>query len=252
MAAMLGGSMDIAQLGGEAVVNAQTKGANVVIVGSMSNQIILQLASTPNLSKPSDLKGKTVAVTQGGTSAKLALVTALKANGMTEQDVNITYLGDDNATVAALAAHQVDAIVTTRNFVNRAEKQGDKMLIDIAAMNIPFLNGPIAVTRDYLKNHRPETVNFLKGQLEAAHRVKTDKAFSEQVIKKYYKIEDPGILDNAYDEARQFIVPDLHASADAVQAVLDLDDIKGHKPEEFIDTSLIDELNANGFIKSLG
>ena len=49
-----------------------------------------------------------------------------------------------------------------------------------------------------------------------------------------------------------FIVSDLHASAEGVKAVMELADVAGHKPEEFLDTSLIDELNANGFVKSLG
>lgn len=250
-AALVGNSLDVAEGGGEAALAAQVQGADLVIIGGLANTILIQLVSQSNINQPSDLKGKTIAMVQGGTSAEVALTQALAKYGLSRNDVNITYVGDNNAQVAALASKQVDAAAMGSTYVNVGIKQGGKLLIDIAALNIPFINGPILTRRAYLNDHRAEVLDYMKASLEAVHRVKTDKTFTEAVMRKHFSVDDPEVLETSYAEAQKYLVDDLYPSADGVQAVLDLANVKDRKPQEFIDTSIMDELRSNGFVKQI-
>jgi hypothetical protein len=93
-------------------------------------------------------------------------------------------------------------------------------------------------------------LNYLKGYAEGIHRLKTDKAFALEVMKKYFKIDDPEVLDGSYIDASK-VLDDLRLPPSTVQAVLDQKGIKDRKPEEFMDMSLVEELHASGFFKQL-
>ena len=73
-AAMVGGSVDNAEMAGEATVIAQTKGASdLVIVAGYNNYSPFKLISwDPNIKSVTDLKGKTVASSQGGSAGAVA------------------------------------------------------------------------------------------------------------------------------------------------------------------------------------
>jgi ABC-type nitrate/sulfonate/bicarbonate transport system substrate-binding protein len=249
-AAMVGGSLDVAELGGEAVLAAQARGADLVIVGGLADTILVQLVSRPELNRPEDLKGKTIGLVQGGTSAQVGLLQALKRYGITRDDIKITYVGDNSAQLAALAAKQVDAAVMGSTFVNLGIKQGGKLLLDIAALHVPFINGPIVTRRAYLRDHRPEVVNFMKAEIDAVRRVKADKPFTEDVMRKHFKVDNQDVLDNSYEEASKYLVDDLYPKVDGVGAVMDLANLKDRRPEEFVDASVVDELRRTGFVKA--
>jgi NitT/TauT family transport system substrate-binding protein len=60
------------------------------------------------LKSPSDLKGKTIAVTAPGVGTYMNVVSLLEANGMTDKDVDITYLNFADM-LSALASGKIDA-----------------------------------------------------------------------------------------------------------------------------------------------
>jgi len=60
------------------------------------------------LTSPADLKGKTIAVTAPGVGTYMNVVSLLEANGLTDKDVNITYLNFADM-LSALASQKIDA-----------------------------------------------------------------------------------------------------------------------------------------------
>ena len=254
-AAMIGGSVDNAEMAGEATVIAQTKGASdLVIIAGYNNISPFKLLSwDPNIKSVKDLKGKTVASSQGGAADEFILNKVLQMNGMTPQDIKTTYMqGGDPARLAALASHRIDASMSSVPWDQVAVKQGDHIVLDTLPLKIPYPQNTLVTLRSYLKGHRAETMNFLKASAEGIHRFKKDEAFAKQTIKKWIKTDDQDYIDGAWQSFSILMPDDLRLSAEAVQAVLDHDNITGHKPEEFYDMSLVDELNSSGFIKSLG
>jgi ABC-type nitrate/sulfonate/bicarbonate transport system substrate-binding protein len=244
--------MDIAMNSGTGTIDADIKGAaDLVMALGMGDHTAQQVLSTPKLSQPSDLKGKTIAIRQGSPSAQQNLVQALAKFNMTLKDMNVAYLGDYGAMIAALQANQIDAALMTTDSAGIAVKNGDKVLIDVESMHIPTANTPANTRRSFLAQHRPEFTAFAKAEADGIHRLKTDKAYAEQVMSKYLKQDDKQLLDISYDYAVKLTRDDLLLSPEIVQAVIEQAGYTGHQASEFMDMSVPQELNDNGFIKSL-
>src|SRR5581483_8031461 len=132
-------------------------------------------------------------------------------------DMQVAYLGDYGAMIAALQAGQIDAALMTTDSAAIAVKNGDKVLIDVESMHIPTANTPANLRRAFLKDHRPEFTAFAKAEAEGIHRLKTDKAYAQQIMKKYLKMEDPELLDLSYQYAVKLTRDDLLLDRNIVQ-----------------------------------
>ena len=154
-------------------------------------------------------------------------------------------------TTTAVIAHQITAAMHAVPWDRLAVKQGNHIVADTVAMRIPHPQNTLVTTRTYLKGHHAETLNFLKASAAGIYRFKKDEAFAKQVIRNYIKTDDTDYIDGAWEAYSQLMPDDLRISPDAIQAVLDQNNITGHKPDEFYDMSLVEELNSSGFLKRL-
>ena len=75
------------------------------------------------LNSPADLKGKTIAVTAPGVGTYMNIVSLLEANGMSDKDVNITYLNFADM-LSALASKKIDAADMVEPSISQGESQG--------------------------------------------------------------------------------------------------------------------------------
>jgi NitT/TauT family transport system substrate-binding protein len=251
VAAMIGGSLDVGQLGGPGLVNAGMGGADVAMFAGFLNKEDYRLMSDPSIKTLAELKGKTVAITSFGAADDFILRKVLVANNLTpDTDVKIIAAKDTPGQMAALASKQVQAAVFgLPNYVT-AQKQGAAVLLDLSAQKILHQSTGLVATRGWLKAHHSAALKLVQATTEGMQRFKDDKAFAEMVMSKYIKSDDKDVLDAGWQSnAAAFQIPPL-PSADGVQEILD--EVKGgdaHKPQEFIDTSIVQELQASGYFK---
>src|SRR5258705_8132915 len=66
--AVVGGSVDIAQNGYTPALSAAVQGADVVIIGGISNKLPVQLVVKTSITRPDHLKGQNVAISRYGSS----------------------------------------------------------------------------------------------------------------------------------------------------------------------------------------
>ncbi|HEY8692537.1 MAG TPA: ABC transporter substrate-binding protein, partial [Chloroflexota bacterium] len=252
-AAMIGGSVENGEMAAAGTIQAIVKGGDLIIVAGFNNYSPFKLVVDPSKVKTiADLKGKTIATTQGGSADEFTLYKVLSLNGLSRQDVNVTYMtGGDPARLAALQAHRIDASMVSADFGRAAVKQGAVILVDTIPMKITEPQNTLVTTRAYLSGHRPELLSFLKAEAQGIHRYKADKPFALQVMSKYLKTTDQDLLEGSYEAYSQLIPDDMKVLPESIQTVLDQDKIAGHKPQDFFDMSLVDELTASGFLKSL-
>ena len=79
---LVAGTAPIAALGG-ALVEGAIRGAGIAYIASTSNHLIFSIHSRSEITRPEDLKGKTVAVDAKGGSIELATIIGLKHFGLT-------------------------------------------------------------------------------------------------------------------------------------------------------------------------
>jgi hypothetical protein len=87
--------------------------------------------------------------------------------------------------------------------------------------------------------------------------IKTDREQTMKIFAKRMRVEDPETVRSTYEYfAPRFSFPprvNLEGVRDTLQFYAEQNpDFKNRKPEEFLDQSLLDELEKEGFFKKLG
>jgi NitT/TauT family transport system substrate-binding protein len=252
---LVAGTAPIAALGG-ALVEAALHGGGLAYIASTSNNLIFSLYSRPEIARPEDLKGKTVAVDAKGGSIELATIVALKQFGLTVgKDVNAVYLGGPVPQLGALEKGIVDATTLSAPTTLRAKAMGLKELINIGALKLNYIHTAIGVNRSFAKNN-PEIIDaFLKAYIHGLKITREEPEVTQKAIAKYTAINDPEALKVTYETflpAFQQRVP--YVSRESVQAVLNFStspEAKAQRAEDFIDHSFLEKIEASSFVKKL-
>jgi len=201
-----------------------------------------------------------VGISRFGSSSEFIARYALQKIGLTPvKDVTIVQIGSPLSRQAAMDTGKVQATVYTAIHTFTAEKKGFNVLADLAALGLPYQNAAVVTTRK-LTREKPEIVSrFVRSQLEAVHLLKTDRENGIKVLAKYMQgLSDREVLAKAYDRAvaEDMLPRKQYPSLEGIKTVLDsLSEqnprIKTVKPEIFVDSKFIQELDANGFIDGL-
>jgi ABC-type nitrate/sulfonate/bicarbonate transport system substrate-binding protein len=252
------GYVDFTVTGAPLPMRAAVEGADLTLAASSIDKFIYKLIVEPGIAKPADLKGKIIGITTFGSLPDVAIRLVLRKWGMNpDTDVKLIQVGRMNDMVIALSSKKIDAGVISDPTSFQAEKLGMKRLMDMADEDVEFANVAVAVSRAYAKAQREVTVRFLKAYVEGTRRFMTDKEFGMRTLSKYTGSRDPEILGKTYDLfAAKYIkrIPTL--SLRGVEATLAMiadrtPKAKNRKAEEFMDTSLMAELDNTGFLKGV-
>jgi taurine transport system substrate-binding protein len=136
IAALLTGSLDIAELGSSAAVSLLSKGAPVRIIMVSDNEIStegLVVKTSAGIAGLADLKGKTIGVTAGSTS-DYALRATLKTAGINASDVKFLTVPPP-AMGAAWKRGDIDAAYTWDPFLHQLEADQGKVLDTIGGLS---------------------------------------------------------------------------------------------------------------------
>ncbi len=131
LGALQSGEEDVVFAGGDEMLQGRATGIDVVNWATMYQQYPVKLIvpESSDIKIPSDLKGKKVGLPGPYGENYFALLAMFNAYGLTENDVDIQYVGYTQA--AALAAGEVDAIIGYSNsdLVNIAGSLGADMRV---------------------------------------------------------------------------------------------------------------------------
>ncbi|MBI4524280.1 MAG: ABC transporter substrate-binding protein [Deltaproteobacteria bacterium] len=255
--ATVAGSVKIAVTAGPEVVNARVGGSDMAIILGYMNTLPYSIVTSKNVTKFEQLKGKSAAISRFGTTSDLAMRYALEKNGLApNKDVTIVQLGDQTTRFAGLTGGSVHATVISPPFDITARKLGYNILADMADLGLPYQHETVATTERFLKE-RPETARkFVRGFLAGIHLWMTDEKRTKEILAKRLKINDPEILAETYAAYKKLTEKKPYPTLKGIE--FQIEDVakknpkaKGMKPEEFINITLLKELDQNGFIDSL-
>jgi NitT/TauT family transport system substrate-binding protein len=254
--AVLAGEFPVALAGGT-VVNATLAGGDIVIFGGLVNVPSFYVYVHPSIKRAEDLKGKAIGITTYGSSTDFSIRYLIKKWGMEpDRDIKVLQMGGQPQIVAALVGGGVQGGVLSSPANYRATKAGFQLLVDFKQVGLDYPTVSLVSTRSFIKKD-PQTVRrFLMAYSEGTERLYRDKEFTMKVIGKYTKTEDREALESAYAFATTFIERPPHLPYKAVETILaqiaEKDPkAKTARAEDFIDANFYNELEKNGFFKSI-
>ena len=248
--ALLGGSIQLTQTAASSAVLGAVRGAPVVIVATLENKLPMQLISRPEIKEPHQLRGKTIGINRFGGSNDAAVLMAVKAWKMDPKDITMLQTGGTSARMAALLSKKVDATVQSYPEIFEARKLGMNVLADIGDFGF-YTNTSNIVTRSYLQQNRLAVKGFIKGQIEGMHYVKTNKEGSLKILKKYLQVTDLEAVEGTYEFFAKRLPRSPRTELEGIKNILMSNNAGQKNSAEFIDMSLIDEIEREGFVQKL-
>ena len=256
--ALVAGDISFASVAGPAAIQSNLRGADVVMIAGVINTLIFQLYTERGITRPDQFKGKAVAVTRFGSATDFAMRYALDKYGIdAAKDVSVLQLGNQPAQLAALEAGKVQGAMLSAPTSLRAKKMGFPMLADLQMLGLEYQHTSIATSRALIKS-KPDLVrDFMRAYIEGIHYAKTHRKESMEVLAKYLRTDDKDVLDDTYESILLTLVPEKpYPTLKGVQIILRelgaKDPVaRSARPEQFVDTSIVKELESSGFIDRL-
>ncbi|HEY1373275.1 MAG TPA: ABC transporter substrate-binding protein [Candidatus Binatia bacterium] len=254
--AMIGGSIQMSPIATPTVINAGLSGADLVILAHTLPGVVHALMVKPEIKRVEDLKGKKIGVTTFGSLTDFLVRYTLRKKGLNpDRDVALIQIGGDPERIAALKQGAIDAASLSFPGYGIAQKMGFPMLWDSAKeINYPWIE--IATRRSIVQKDRDMVLSYVKAHLEGTALFKRDKEFGKKVIRKTLRVTDEELVNESYDLfAGAYLrtpypnVAGMKVSFEYVAATRP--EVWNHKPEEFVDASIVEELDKSGFIKKL-
>ena len=252
--AMVAGAEDIGLVGNQGV-DAKLEGADLIYIASSLPTFVFQIYARPEIKSLADLKAKIAAVTQPAASTDYAMRIVLKQNGFEPgKDVKILYAQDMNAVFTSVNMGGAAAGIMSAPTSLKAQAAGLKSILNVTKLKIPFLFTAVLTSPKVVQEKREAVTRFLRGYIEATALVRKDKEITLQAMGRYLKTSDRQVLESVYNEYKDVFPKVPLMTAAEVEAVLNASKnpkAKQMKPEDFFDNSLVQKLQASGFIDSV-
>jgi NitT/TauT family transport system substrate-binding protein len=254
--ALIARETPISQVSGPPIVSAALKGADAVMIAGGNVVAEYWLMSKPEIKTAEGLKGGSVAIaTFGGLSDAMARI-ALQRLGLNPvKDVTLVQIGTIPERLRALDSGKVQGAMLSSPDNFRAQKRG---LHNLMAVRLPYQGIGVGTTRAVIRENPDVVRRYIKSQIEAVYRLKTDREAGLGLLAKYLALQDKEILQKAYDDGitdeilptKQY--PTLEGIKNILAPLAENDaKAKAAKAEDFVDTRFIRELDESGFIDEL-
>jgi len=252
---LLGGDTPIVTVGGPSAITARLGGSDVIIIAHIFDTILYSLMVVPEIRTLADLKGKKLGASRFGSATDFALRYVLKQKGFDpSKDMVIFQIGGQAETLAALRAGSIQGGVIASPATAEAKRLGMKELVNMATLGVEYPQTTIATTDRFLRENRDTALRFTRAYVEGIHRFLSDREFSLRVITKYTKIQSRPILEATYDDYAPYVKKTPAPTAGSIKTVLEQlspTDARARaaRPQDFIDGSVIAELDREGFFR---
>jgi len=253
MAALLSGSVPFIQGSATAPLAAYVRGADVVVIAAAYNKLPLSVVVRKEIRAPAELVGKKMGIVNFGGSNDLGVTLALKEWNIPRSAVTILAAGGAPERLAALMNGNIDATVLSPPETIAATRAGLRILANLGDLNASFPQTLVMTRRSYLTSRRDTVKRFLRAYSEGIFEFKTNKEKAIKVYGNRLKQKDVTILEETHNfYGAKFSFPprlDRSGITTTLELVRQTTDVKEPNLAGFVDESVIDELEKDGFYK---
>ncbi len=255
--ALIAKELQISSLSGSGLVQAALQGADTVLIAALINGFVFKVFAAPEISSPTQLKGKKLGVSRYGATSDFAVRLALKKWGLNpDRDVSILQIGTSQDTVRAMQTKMLDAGVTSGTSSLIARKAGFRELADLADLGLDYPTSAIGTTKSYLQKNEAIVKQFMLAYIEAIHDFKRNREAALPVLKKYARNDDREVLEDSYSNAASKYLALPIPTIEGIRTILTelsgaVPAAKNADPEQFVSYKIAREIEASGFVKRL-
>src|ERR1043166_1200495 len=229
---MLSGEVSVAW-GNEAagVVASHTAGYPLKMIAILVNKFVYSFVTPLGITKPQDLKGKSIAVSRFGAGSDFITRMALQSWGLDPaKDVTILQLGNSPARLGALLAGKIQGSIINLSQQTRARRAGLRVLADLSQIDTEYPQGVVYTTPAFI-NKRPDVMlRFTRAYVESVQLFKRDRQAALRVVEKHTGLTDKEEATDYYDTfSKKFLQDFPMPSIPALRTLLE--DVGSRSPK---------------------
>lgn len=254
--AMLGGNIEVSDSDVPTMLNLGASGVlDIKIIAVTINRLETSLVVRNAIRSTNDLKGKRVAISRFGSASDITTRLVLRFWKLDpDKDLTILQSGNTPTRVAALVAGHVDAGLVSPTQIHLVLASGCcRVLADLSDLPLDYARFGIVVPTSLLKTQRDTLRKLLEAYIEGIYIFKSRPEIALTTLSEG-GIKDPQVAKSVYERLAKSLREYPVAEPKGVQAVLDsLPTLKARSAQvrDFIDTSLVEEIQKSGYIGRL-
>ena len=240
---LIAGEVAFAHVGAVPVVAAVANGLDLKVIAVFMNRFNYVMASTPELTKPADLKSKKLAISRIGSGDEFATKEALRRwNLDPEKDVRLLQIGLTQARMAALQGRHVDASLLSPTQIVEIKRMGLNVLADLSDLDVEYAHYTLATRGSLIAQDRPMVERFMKAYVDGIRYYRTHTDAALVYLRKFSSLSDAD-LRVVYENLRKRIREVPTPTPGGILTIIG--NLKGGKdldPAQVIDTSFVSDV----------
>jgi ABC-type nitrate/sulfonate/bicarbonate transport system substrate-binding protein len=224
------------------------------VVAVMINRLEPFFVVRSSIATPAELKGKRITISRFGSGSDIITRVALRYWKLDpDKDVIFFQSGNTPTRIAALVAGHMDAALVSSTQVQKVLDTGCcRVLADLSELPVDYANYGLVVAGSVMKNQRDNVRRVLEALTEGIYVFKTRPDAAMAVLKE--SNNDPQVVRSLYERLSKAMLEYPAPEPKGIQTALDFlpnPKARGVRAEEFMDTSLMEEIKKSGFIERL-
>lgn len=254
--ALVASEVDLAIMSAYLMIPAAAQNKDVVMLGGFSRYASMVLVARPEIRSAPDLKGKVVGIQRPGDAYEKSARFALRHLGLDpDKDVQMLALGTNDVMWSALQTGRVSATILSPPGTLFARKAGMNFMVDLTDLKLEYQGSTIATRRSFVRKNPQLATRALRAIVRGVHLFKSRKEETMRILGQFLGTRDREALAESWEYAAKMPAKP-YAVESAVKAVLDhlaegQPRFAQHKPAEFIDASVLTEIDKSGYIDRL-
>jgi ABC-type nitrate/sulfonate/bicarbonate transport system substrate-binding protein len=257
--ALVSGDIQFDLTAPDKVIHSALGGYPVKMVMGTARGLNLALAVHPSIRSAAELRGKSVAITGFSGLPYTGLLLCLKELGMSKDQVVPLNVGGKSARYEALLGNKVPAAILDPPYTTMAAKEGFKLLVDLAPLDVAYLRNIVAVSEKSLREDGRTVARFVAALTEGMqfYRNKANKEESMRILAKYLRVpldKQRAMIEESYETYRDTMLKKPYVDPAAMKLLLEIiaetnPKAKGINLAALIDSSFVERLDREGVLE---
>jgi NitT/TauT family transport system substrate-binding protein len=227
---------------------------DVRVVAVTINRLEHILVVRNHVKAPEDLRGKRLAISRFGSASDVTTRLALRSLKVPERDVTILQSGNTPTRISALVAGHVDGALVSPELVHKVlASKCCRILADLSELPLDYARFGVVTPMSVLRGQRDTMRKLLEAYIEGIYLFKTRPDLTQAVMRDE-GVTDPQVAKSVYERLagslREYPVPEPKGVQAAVDSVATAKD-RNVQAQDYIDTSLVEEIRNSGYIDRL-
>jgi NitT/TauT family transport system substrate-binding protein len=236
-------------------IGAMAGGLDLAFIAGLINKLDGTFVVNSKIRTPNDLKGKRIGVQSMGGGVWMFSMLAFEHWGLNPERDNIQFriVGDQSVMAQALTQNIIDGAYLGYTFGAQMERQGYRVLADLAKLGIPY-QGLGVMARRSLIERSPETAEkALRVMVESVAYINNpnNKTSVMRTLAKDLRLSKVEDAEAGYEQMKTLYDKKIYPNADGLRNVIRLlarssEQIRRVKVEDIIDDRVVRKLEKEG------